>query len=845
MLVFGLMLAGATAARALTPSTDINSAGPLTDIWIGTDLGCQVAHTGLESDEFFGPQGAPADCGTFLSTGGQLYGPDFANHQESATPFAGESTYTPVTAVSQSGVSGAGTSSSPFRVSTVVGAGTTGLTMTETDSYVVGNEFYRTDVTVTNNGGSPVPIRLYRGADCFLQGSDSGFGLVDPSSHAPACATTPDDSPPGPLEQFAPITPGIHYLETFYASNWQGIDSQADLPDTCDCSTQEDNGASINWDATIAPRTSQTFSMLLNFSTTGKLALTTAKTADAASASPGGSDGYTMTITNPNAAAVTLNTITDTLPAGFTYVPGSSSGATTSDPSVSGQTLTWAGPIGVAGGGGRISLHFRVTAAKTAGTYFNNAGGTSTGFAVTPTGPVAPVTVSGTSTPTAPTATTGTAVVNSPQQASLGATVNPHGSIVTDCHFEWGLSVLYGHSTPCTPSPGNGASAVQVFAQLTGLTPGGSYHFRIVATNVHGTSDGADQTFVAADSPVLTASTPSVSGGKVAFSGKINPEGLPTTAHYEYGLDSRYRFNATGQTPSSAIIYDQSTTPEPVGSDFQQHPFSATAPSPGSPALVPNAVYHVRLVAVNSSGTALGADQVFRTPAGAAPGQAHSSASRSTCSRSPGSCSSSRPTASPIHGSRFSTDAVTKGQGFVPITEARQVPTGSQVDARRGTLKIVTATGNVGKTQTGTFSSGLFKLTQASGRVQKGLTTLSLLEGAFPGAPSFASCQSRGFAADSAGLDPAAGPFAHAARVNFSSLNVVHSRDHHGSFRTRGHYSAGTVQGTVWDTIDKCSGTLTVVHRGKVSVRDFHRHKTILVRAGHSYLAKAFRRRHR
>jgi hypothetical protein len=47
------------------------------------------------------------------------------------------------------------------------------------------------------------------------------------------------------------------------------------------------------------------------------------------------------------------------------------------------------------------------------------------------------------------------------------------------------------------------------------------------------------------------------------------------------------------------------------------------------------------------------------------------------------------------------------------------------------------------------------------------------------------------------------------------------------------------VRGTVYDVIDRCDGTLTKVKRGKVAVRDSRRRKTILVRAGKSYLARA------
>jgi ferric-dicitrate binding protein FerR (iron transport regulator) len=47
------------------------------------------------------------------------------------------------------------------------------------------------------------------------------------------------------------------------------------------------------------------------------------------------------------------------------------------------------------------------------------------------------------------------------------------------------------------------------------------------------------------------------------------------------------------------------------------------------------------------------------------------------------------------------------------------------------------------------------------------------------------------------------------------------------------------VRGTKWLVQDQCNGTLTVVKRGVVQVRDFRKHKTVNVRAGRSYLATA------
>ena len=58
-----------------------------------------------------------------------------------------------------------------------------------------------------------------------------------------------------------------------------------------------------------------------------------------------------------------------------------------------------------------------------------------------------------------------------------------------------------------------------------------------------------------------------------------------------------------------------------------------------------------------------------------------------------------------------------------------------------------------------------------------------------------------------------------------------------GAFRTTGNYSAATVRGTEWLVQDTCAGTLTRVTEGTVAVKAGR--KTVVVRAGKQYLAKA------
>ena len=50
------------------------------------------------------------------------------------------------------------------------------------------------------------------------------------------------------------------------------------------------------------------------------------------------------------------------------------------------------------------------------------------------------------------------------------------------------------------------------------------------------------------------------------------------------------------------------------------------------------------------------------------------------------------------------------------------------------------------------------------------------------------------------------------------------------------------MRGTKWLVEDRCTCTLTRVERGRVEVRDVVKHKTVIVRAGKRYTARAKRR---
>jgi hypothetical protein len=87
----------------------------------------------------------------------------------------------------------------------------------------------------------------------------------------------------------------------------------------------------------------------------------------------------------------------------------------------------------------------------------------------------------------------------------LHATINPAGGVTT-YRFEYGPTTGYGTSIPIpAASIGSGTADVTVEQRITGLLPGGTYHYRLVGQNPLGTTSSQDQTI-----------TTQPSGGEIA-----------------------------------------------------------------------------------------------------------------------------------------------------------------------------------------------------------------------------------------------------------------------------------------------------------------------------------------
>ena len=178
--------------------------------------------------------------------------------------------------------------------------------------------------------------------------------------------------------------------------------------------------------------------------------------------------------------------------------------------------------------------------------------------------------------------------------ATINGTVNPNG-LATNYHFEWGTLPTYGNSTTTT-SVGSGSSAVSVNANLTSLTSGTTYHFRLVAVNSDGTSNGSDFTFIPGGAVVSTTAissitlTSAISGGTVTADG-----GSSVTAR--------------------GVCWSTSATPDISGSHTTEG-FGLGVFTSSILGLSANTSYHVRAYATNANGTYYGEDVQFSTLCG-------------------------------------------------------------------------------------------------------------------------------------------------------------------------------------------------------------------------------------
>lgn len=196
----------------------------------------------------------------------------------------------------------------------------------------------------------------------------------------------------------------------------------------------------------------------------------------------------------------------------------------------------------------------------------------------------------------------------------LKAKVNPEGSATTyyfiykkvgevECEDLEGC----GPSTP-QGGPLTGDTPQEVQAEVTGLTPGTTYIYWLIARNASPEAvRSRELTFTTpAGSPpsevVTGPAEPTPSGYELK--GKLNPDGLPTTYYYEYiGSNEVQCLNIE---PGLERCWHETSQAGPITGNTQQEvpPLEVTG-------LTPGITYRYRLAASNADGTVFGHEASF------------------------------------------------------------------------------------------------------------------------------------------------------------------------------------------------------------------------------------------
>jgi phosphodiesterase/alkaline phosphatase D-like protein len=187
-------------------------------------------------------------------------------------------------------------------------------------------------------------------------------------------------------------------------------------------------------------------------------------------------------------------------------------------------------------------------------------------------------------------------------QATIHAQIDAD-QLATTYRFQYGETISYGAEQPVGGEAiGSGSTPVARSVPLTSLSAGTTYHYRVVAENEAGVTDGPDQTLTTVPSaPVHATYATATTATEAMLHAQIDPLGNDTRYYFEYGTqDCQQNPNACTNVP---------TPPgEDIGSGSED-----VAREVKLTGLQSATTYYYRVIATNVLGVTEGVERTFTT----------------------------------------------------------------------------------------------------------------------------------------------------------------------------------------------------------------------------------------